>query len=74
MGDGTGCDNMTAVIVRFKPALHQRPATATKRCASPASHVEDVQESAKRIKTSDSATVAEPTTVAADDAASATTT
>uniref|UniRef100_A0A1B0AMH1 protein-serine/threonine phosphatase n=1 Tax=Glossina palpalis gambiensis TaxID=67801 RepID=A0A1B0AMH1_9MUSC len=25
MGDGTGCDNMTAVIVRFKPALLELP-------------------------------------------------
>lgn len=25
MGDGTGCDNMTAVIVRFKPKLLELP-------------------------------------------------
>lgn len=26
IGDGTGCDNMTAIIVKFKPALFQLPA------------------------------------------------
>lgn len=26
MGDGTGCDNMTAIIVKFKPALLALPA------------------------------------------------
>lgn len=25
MGDGTGCDNMTAIIVKFKPALFELP-------------------------------------------------
>lgn len=25
IGDGTGCDNMTAIIVKFKPALFQLP-------------------------------------------------
>ncbi|CRL07935.1 CLUMA_CG020971, isoform A [Clunio marinus] len=28
MGDGTGCDNMTAIIVKFKPALFQLPTSA----------------------------------------------
>ncbi|KAH8413812.1 hypothetical protein KR222_008726 [Zaprionus bogoriensis] len=27
MGDGTGCDNMTAVIVKFEPKLQELPAT-----------------------------------------------
>lgn len=26
MGDGTGCDNMTAIIIKFKPALKELPA------------------------------------------------
>lgn len=25
IGDGTGCDNMTAIIVKFKPALYELP-------------------------------------------------
>jgi hypothetical protein len=25
MGDGTGCDNMTAIIVKFKPSLLELP-------------------------------------------------
>lgn len=25
VGDGTGCDNMTAIIVKFKPALFELP-------------------------------------------------
>lgn len=29
MGDGTGCDNMTAIIVKFKPALYELPTPAT---------------------------------------------
>lgn len=32
MGDGTGCDNMTAIIVKFKPELYELP---------PASQVSD---------------------------------
>lgn len=28
MGDGTGCDNMTAIIVKFKPSLFELPATS----------------------------------------------
>jgi len=27
MGDGTGCDNMTAVIVQFRAALENEPST-----------------------------------------------
>lgn len=27
LGDGTGCDNMTAIIVKFKPTLFQLPAS-----------------------------------------------
>lgn len=26
VGDGTGCDNMTAIVVKFKPALFELPA------------------------------------------------
>jgi hypothetical protein len=29
MGDGTGCDNMTAIIIKFKPALFELPTPAT---------------------------------------------
>lgn len=78
MGDGTGCDNMTAVIVRFKPTLYQRPVvTGTiKRCASPVSEIENEAESAKRIKTDDVAdsVVVEPSAVNSADAAESTTT
>lgn len=80
MGDGTGCDNMTAVIVRFKPTLHQRPSSGTtKRCASPTSELDDASDSAKRIKTDDAvadsvAVVVEPSAVNAADAAESTTT
>lgn len=28
MGDGTGCDNMTAIIVKFKPTLFDLPAAS----------------------------------------------
>lgn len=28
MGDGTGCDNMTAIIVKFKPTLFELPTPA----------------------------------------------
>lgn len=37
MGDGTGCDNMTAIIVKFKPALKELP-------TPPALPEEDVSE------------------------------
>lgn len=43
MGDGTGCDNMTAIIVQFKPSI-------LKRAASPTLEVVDTVE-AKRQKT-----------------------
>lgn len=46
---------MTAVIVRFKPALHQRPVQASKkRCASSPT-VTPESEKAKRIKTGETA-------------------
>lgn len=77
MGDGTGCDNMTAVIVRFKPALYQRPVSgATKRSASPVSELSEGADAAKRIKTDDvtDSVVVEPTAADSADAAEATTT
>lgn len=45
MGDGTGCDNMTAIIVHFK-------SNSLKRSSSP--HPEDVISESKRAKTEDS--------------------
>lgn len=54
-GDGTGCDNMTAVIVQFKK-IHQltddQVPTSRKRVASPVSVSSD-NELHKRLKTSD---------------------
>lgn len=35
LGDGTGCDNMTAVIVRFKAPLYERPALPAIAPATP---------------------------------------
>lgn len=29
LGDGTGCDNMTAIIVKFKPEIFELPATSS---------------------------------------------
>lgn len=71
MGDGTGCDNMTAVIIQFKPDLLQLESTlvaddvtsssSKKRSASP-SPLDDVkQDLHKRLKT-DQATSEEPST------------
>lgn len=72
MGDGTGCDNMTAVIVQFKPSLIEQENTvdddvisssSKKRSASPTPDDNINQDSHKRIKT-DQATseTEEPTT------------
>ncbi|KAF7273897.1 putative protein phosphatase CG10417 [Rhynchophorus ferrugineus] len=44
MGDGTGCDNMTAIIVKFKPTLKKRQASP-----GPA----EVDTDTKRAKTQD---------------------
>lgn len=73
-GDGTGCDNMTAVIVKFKPAIHEQPAVATgddksvsanKRSASPVHDEAEPESCHKRFKTGeaivDSAAGAEET-------------
>lgn len=61
MGDGTGCDNMTAVIIQFKPTILELETSivtddgisaARKRSASPSRDDDDInQESHKRIKT-----------------------
>lgn len=29
LGDGTGCDNMTAIIVKFKPEIFKLPVTSS---------------------------------------------
>lgn len=62
-GDGTGCDNMTAVIIQFQPELTQRfrstdnnvdeVITSKKRPISPTSNNEEFKTEAlcKRIKT-----------------------
>jgi protein phosphatase 1G len=50
LGDGTGCDNMTAVIVQFRPELvNQNERNSTKRAASPA--IETSSDTTKRPKT-----------------------
>lgn len=61
MGDGTGCDNMTAIIVRFKNGLIEEvgqhtentEASTKKRAAEDEPSQEDQQET-KRQKTYDS--------------------
>lgn len=64
-GDGTGCDNMTAVIIQFQPLLTQRfrsndkcadeVITSKKRQASPTSNNDELTTTGatKRIKTDD---------------------
>jgi len=50
LGDGTGCDNMTAVIVQFQPELmNQDDRKAAKRSASPG--METSTDTTKRPKT-----------------------
>ncbi|KAG4076919.1 hypothetical protein HA402_015906 [Bradysia odoriphaga] len=68
-GDGTGCDNMTAVIVQFKQIVQQTDDQAPnnrKRAASPVSAVSSDNELHKRMKTgdedNDAVAVIEPTT------------
>ncbi|KAJ6642325.1 putative protein phosphatase [Pseudolycoriella hygida] len=68
-GDGTGCDNMTAVIVQFKKILQQSDdevPNSRKRVASPVSVSSDIEHN-KRLKANDEnndavAVIAEPTT------------
>lgn len=61
-GDGTGCDNMTAVIIQFQPKLTEKfPSSETcadevitlkKRQASPTSNNDELTTtSSKKIKT-----------------------
>ena len=50
LGDGTGCDNMTAVIVQFRPELaNQNDRKSAKRSASPG--VDTSTDTTKRPKT-----------------------
>lgn len=54
-GDGTGCDNMTAVIVQFKQIFQQtddQAPNSRKRAASPVPVSSD-NDHHKRLKTSD---------------------
>lgn len=67
-GDGTGCDNMTAVIVQFKQIVQQtddQVPNSRKRVASPVS-VSSENDVHKRLKTNDedndAVAVIEPTT------------
>jgi hypothetical protein len=34
MGDGTGCDNMTAIIVKFKDTIFKQPDSQSSACNS----------------------------------------
>lgn len=63
-GDGTGCDNMTAVIIQFQPLLAKRfqatdkcadeVISSKKRQASPTSNIDEITtDNTKRIKTDD---------------------
>jgi protein phosphatase 1G len=50
LGDGTGCDNMTAVIVQFRPELvNHDDGKSGKRSASP--DMETSRDTPKRPKT-----------------------
>lgn len=69
LGDGTGCDNMTAVIIKFRPNITELPTRITseseaiaavtsskRRCSSPTSQSdseESSENSSKRLKTED---------------------
>ncbi|CAH1646006.1 unnamed protein product [Spodoptera littoralis] len=59
MGDGTGCDNMTAIIVRFKDgvisdvAQHTSQAEGPKKRAAEEEHNEEEQQESKRQKVDD---------------------
>ncbi|KAG4071635.1 hypothetical protein HA402_011789 [Bradysia odoriphaga] len=68
-GDGTGCDNMTTVIVQFKQIVQQTDDQAPnnrKRAASPVSAVSSDNKLHERMKTgdedNDAVAVIEPTT------------
>lgn len=52
-GDGTGCDNMTAIIVQFKPALfgNNNAEGTRKRAASPEAPI--IEEVIKKQKVLD---------------------
>ncbi|XP_021927552.1 probable protein phosphatase CG10417 isoform X2 [Zootermopsis nevadensis] len=55
LSDGTGCDNMTAVIVQFRPELvNKSESKSVKRAAPPA--IETISEPTKRPKTEEPAT------------------
>lgn len=55
LGDGTGCDNMTAVIVQFRPDLmNQNERKSLKRSASPV--METSIDTTKRPKTEEAST------------------
>lgn len=59
MGDGTGCDNMTAIIVRFKGGVisevgqHTSITEGTKKRAAEEEHNEEEQQDSKRQKIDD---------------------
>lgn len=48
-GDGTGCDNMTAIIVKFQPSLTGGP--SRKRAASPEPETTASESDCKKVKT-----------------------
>lgn len=55
LGDGTGCDNMTAVIVQFQPELmDQNERKSVKRSASPV--METSIDTTKRPKAEEAST------------------
>lgn len=70
IGDGTGCDNMTAIIVKFKPDLFELPAPqnaeanaepqkmSRKRSCEGDGEAEPLQNSDKRQKIEDDLTPA----------------
>lgn len=81
-GDGTGCDNMTAIIVKFQPAL--TGGASRKRAASPEPETTASESDCKKVKTEEAksstngsgdekeaaaavASIAEPTAAAAAD-------
>lgn len=59
MGDGTGCDNMTAIIVRFKNGVisdvgqHTSNAEGGKKRVAEEEHSQEEQQESKRQKFDD---------------------
>ena len=72
MGDGTGCDNMTAVIVQFKSKLLDSADRATEESTNNKRSAEDEtdqEQNNKRIKTDQDESI--PSSVSNDESSEA---